>query len=1453
MHAGFHPVVADWFARHFASPTPAQAQAWPAVRDGRHTLVAAPTGSGKTLAAFLCAIDELVHESVAGTLEDVTSVVYISPLKALSNDIDRNLNGPLNEIQAVLEHDRTLYTPIRTAVRTGDTPQTARAAMRRRPPHILVTTPESLYILLTSDSGRAMLGHVRTVIVDEIHALAGNKRGAHLSLSLERLEALNEKPPLRIGLSATQQPIDEIARFLVGTNAVDEANIARCAIVDEGHVRDRDLALELPSIPLEAVLSGDAAAENYDRIAELIGQHRTTLVFVNTRRLAERVARALSERVGEEFVTSHHGSMSKERRHAAEQRLKNGDLRALVATASLELGIDIGEIDLVCQIGSTRSLSMFLQRVGRSGHTVGAVAKGRLFPQTRDQLVECAALLDMTRRGELDRVAICDAPLDVLAQQIVAEVSANEWSLEALFGLCTRAYGFRNLTRSKFDEVVRMLAEGYSFARGQRGAYLHLDVINGVVRGRRGARLTAVTCGGAIPDNADYDVIAEPGGQFVGTVNEDFAIESLPGNIFQLGNTSWRVLKVDPAALRVADAAGEPPNMPFWLGEAPARTAEMSAAVSRVRATFAAKADAAAAAPRAVIMPWLREEIGLGRDASEQLYDYLMSGYRALGAMPSQDTLVMERFFDESGGMQLVIHSPFGSAVNRAWGLALRKRFCRTFNFELQAAAIEDAIVISLGAVHSFPLEEVWRYLHPDTVRDVLTQAVLDVPMFNVRWRWAANISLALPRFRSGKKVPPRLQRMNAEDLAALLFPDQLACAENLQGRREIPDHPLVEQTLKDCLTEAMDIAALEHILRDVLAGEKRLVQRDVTEPSPFAHEILNANPYAFLDDAPLEERRTAAVQSRRWLDPDTAGDLGELDAAAIERVRDELAAVPTNADELHEALMLMGAMTEPEGLRFDERSRAWFGELAAGNRAVAVVGDGVSAPRLWLAVERYALLQALWPGASAAPDINEQALAILGPAPGRDEAVVMLVRARLDCSGPETSQHLAATLGLCESDVLAALRTLENRGIVFHGRYTPGCGGEQWCDRRVLARIHHYTMRRLRAEIEAVPAAVYLRFLFDWQRVAANATVEGPAATLAVITQLAGFEAGAAAWESEILPARVRDYGGEYLDNLHTTGQAVWLRLKGKRTASGRAGGPLKSTPIAIVPRADLLDWLSMVSLVPEEAESALSATARHVAGVLEARGAAFFDDLVERCGVLKSQCEQAIGELAAAGYITADSFAALRVLITPPSRRRPLNGARRRGVRVVGLDTAGRWDVVPRTRANADAAADSDSEEIDCVVRTLLERYGVVFKRVVERETALPPWRYILWALRRLEARGEVRGGRFVAGYSGEQFALPEALEALRKMRKTPPQPDVVVVNATDPLNLVGILTPGLRIPSNTANRIAYVGGEAVAVRLGEEIRLLQACSSEIECRVRTALIGQRGAQRARRRLRR
>ncbi|MCC2665474.1 MAG: box helicase domain protein, partial [Geminicoccaceae bacterium] len=854
-----------------------------AIQAGRHTLIAAPTGSGKTLAAFLAAIDALLRQGLAGGLRDETQVVYVSPLKALSNDIQRNLEAPLAGIRAALRAQGLPEVEIRTWVRTGDTPPAERGRMARTPPHIVVTTPESLYILLGSESGRRMLKTTRTVIVDEIHALAPNKRGAHLALSLERLAALAGERLLRIGLSATQKPIEATARFLVGAG-IDGAPGADCTIIDTGHGRARDLALEVPSSPLEAVMSGEVWQEVYARLTELIEAHRTTLVFVNTRRLAERVTRHLSERLDERQVAAHHGSLAREQRLEAEQRLKRGELRALVATASLELGIDIGDADLVCQIGSPRSIASFLQRVGRSGHAVDGLPKGRLFPLSRDELVECAALLASVGRGELDRLRIPEQPLDVLAQQIVAEVAAREWQEDELYALLRRAWPYRALARADFAALLAMLAEGFSTRRGRRGALLHHDAVNHALRGRRGARLTALTNAGTIPDNAEYRVVMEPQDQLIGTVNEDFAVESMAGDVFQLGNASYRVLRVERGTVRVEDAHGAAPNIPFWLGEAPGRSDELSASVARLRAEIAARLTADPAGRSA--LRWLIDEVGIDEPAAAQLVEYLAAAHAALGCLPTQDRVVLERFFDAVGGIQLVIHSPFGSRINRAWGLALRKRFCRKFNFELQAAATEDNIVLSLITAHSFELAEVARYLHSTSVRPLLVQALLDAPMFVARWRWVAGVALALPRFRGGRKVAPQLARMDAEDLVAAIFPDQLACAENLAGEREVPDHPLVRQTITDCLGEAMDIEGLERLLARLEAGAIEVVARDLTEPSPLALEVLSARPYAYLDDAPLEERRTQAVMARRWLAPEEASALGRLDPEAIARVR---------------------------------------------------------------------------------------------------------------------------------------------------------------------------------------------------------------------------------------------------------------------------------------------------------------------------------------------------------------------------------------------------------------------------------------------------------------------------------------------------------------------------------------------------------------------------------------
>ncbi|MES1241812.1 MAG: DEAD/DEAH box helicase [Acidobacteriota bacterium] len=1414
----FHPAVSSWFERRFGAPTEPQARAWPEIHAGRHTLIAAPTGSGKTLAAFLAALDDLVRLGLLGGLKDgladETRVVYVSPLKALSNDVEKNLEEPLAGIRAELAAQGLPDVEIRTAVRTGDTPLKDRAAMTKKPPHILVTTPESLYILLTSEGGRNMLRTVRTVIVDEIHAVADDKRGSHLALSLERLEALCGRSLTRIGLSATQKPIEQVARFLVGSANVAPDGVPKCVIVNAGHGRRMELGIEVPGSPLEAVMSHEVWAEVYDRLAGLAREHRTTLIFANTRRLAERVTKHLADRLGEDRVAAHHGSLSKEQRLDSEHRLKTGQLSALVATASLELGIDIGSVDLVCQLGSPRSIATLLQRVGRSGHHLGGLPKGRIFPLTRDELVECAALTEAARRGELDHLIIPERPLDILAQQIVAASAVEEWSEDDLFALVRRAWPYRDLSREDFDEIVEMLASGFATRRGRRGAYLHHDAVNGRLRGRRGAMLTAITSGGAIPDVADYQVVLQPSGTMIGTLNEDFAVESHAGDIFQLGNASWRVIKIEAGRVLVEDAKGQPPTIPFWLGEAPARTEELSEAVSRLRSDVAAKL---AEGGMGKALDWLTEELGLPFEAARQIVDYLAAGRAALGAMPTQETLVAERFFDEAGDMHMVVHAPFGSRLNRAWGLALRKRFCRMFNFELQAAATENAILLSLGPTHSFPLEDAFRFLNSGTVRDVLTQAVLDAPLFGVRWRWNAGRALAIPRSRGGKRVPPTLLRQQAEDLIAVVFPDQLACLENIVGEREVPEHPLVEQTLRDCLEEAMDIEALERLLGRMERGEIALVARDLTEPSPFAHEILNAQVYSFLDDAPLEERRTQAVITRRWLDPETASDLGALDASAIERVRDEAWPEAFDPDELHDVLMTLGWVTEEEGRR--SGWEPFFRRLLEAKRATAV-ND------LWVAAERWPQVRAVHPESQPSPAVTlPERLASREWA--SEEAMVELLRNRLEGIGPTTTEALARSFGVKTGVMDLALAALEGQGFVLRGRFTPHpqkTNQEEWCERRLLARIHRYTLDRLRREIEPVAQMDFLRFLLAWQRVEPDERMEGPESVQAILEQLEGFEAAASGWEGEILPSRMKEYDPVWLDALCLAGRWVWGRTAVPVNNGARKSGPVRATPISLLARPNLSLWRE-VAPRPNPDELELTAGARAVQDYLKDRGASFFGEIAEGTGLLHTQVEPALSELVAWGLVTSDSFTGLRALLVPAHLRPPVDrsGGRRRGsMAVFGMENAGRWSLT-RSGAPGSHASDTSPEAVEQVVRSLLRRYGVVFRRLLERETLLPPWRDVLRVLRRLEARGEIRGGRFVDGFSGEQYALPEAVGRLRAIRKQPKKGNLVSVSAVDPLNLIGIAVPGERLAALSGNRLLYRDGEAIAVQEGKEIRFL------------------------------
>jgi ATP-dependent Lhr-like helicase len=1423
----FHPAVNTWFSRTFPAPTPAQSAAWPTIRARRDTLVAAPTGSGKTLTAFLAALDDLVVRGLApGGLPDETAVVYVSPLKALSNDIRLNLDAPLAGIRAELA---TLGLPdvdIRTAVRTGDTPQRERQQSLRRPPHILVTTPESLYVLLGSASGRKMLATVRSVIVDEIHAIAASKRGSHLALSLERLQALCMEAggarPVRIGLSATQKPIDEVARFLVGAGATNDG-VADCAIVDIGYAKQRDLALELPPTPLAAVMSNEQWTQVYARVAELVWLHKTTLVFVNTRRMAERAARHLGDILGKDAVAAHHGSLSKETRLAAEQRLKRGELKVLVATASLELGLDIGDVDLVCQLGSPRSIATFLQRAGRSGHAVGGVPKARLFPQSRDELVECAALLDCIRRGELDALRVLPAPLDVLAQQIVAETACREWHEDDLFALVRRAWPYAQLTHARFMEVVRMVSDGFTTRQGQRAGYVHRDAVNHLLRERKGARMTALTSGGTIPETGDYTVMLEPQADKIGTVNEDFAVESMAGDVFQLGNTSYRILKIESGRVRVEDAQGTAPNIPFWLGEAPGRTDELSFGVSRLREEVGV---VLALSGRDGAMGLLTTTMGLAEEAARQIVEHLAHAAAVLGTLPTQHTIVLERFFDASGGMQLVIHSPYGSRLNRAWGLALRKRFCRTFNFELQAAATEDAIVLSLSTSHSFPLDEVARYLHSNSALDVLVQALLDAPLFGVRWRWNATTALALPRFSGGRKVAPQLQRMRSEDLLAAVFPDQVACLENIVGEREVPEHPLVAQTMDDCLHDAMDADGWLALLRRMESGQVRVLARDLPGPSPLAMEALNARPYAFLDDAPLEERRTQAVQNRRYIDPESADDVGQLDAEAIANVRDEAWPQPCNADEMHEALGMLGAVSDDEVAAAADWKK-WLTALAKAGRATRLLldGKGRSARGLWVAAERLPLLQAIAPDAPMQPAITAPADAERPDE--RNAALRELLRSRLGGLGPVTVAQLAAPLCLPVADADAALLALQAEGSVLQGRFTPGTEYVEWCERHLLARIHRYTLKRLRREIEPVEPRDFVRFLFEWQHVGAASRVSGPEALSGVLSQLEGYEAPAPLWEAEVLPARVTDYAGAWLDDLCTAGRVLWTRLRPNATATeGRKGAgslSLHATPVVLLPRRSAALWTALAPAPVDEDN--LGSRASRVAEHLKQHGACFFDEIAGGTRLLPVEIEEALTELVAKGRVRCDSYAGLRALLVPASKRASADTRRRRRVPLFGIEDAGRWTLV-RPPSASESANPGSAEAIEQVVHVLLRRYGVICWRLLEREAAwLPPWRDLVRVCRRLEARGEIRGGRFIAGVSGEQFALPEAVASMRRVRREPHDGAFIALAASDPANLLGTIVNGPKVPRVAGSRVLWRDGVPIATSIGGEIAMLEA----------------------------
>ena len=1420
----FHPVVQQWFNQNFNDPSEIQSLAWPEILNRRNVLLSAPTGSGKTLAAFMAVLNDLFERRLDGTLEDRTQVVYVSPLKALSNDIHRNLQVPLKGIKALLEQNGYPDADVRAMVRTGDTPGSERAKMVRTPPHILVTTPESLYLLLTSNGGREMLSDAGTLIVDEIHAVAGNKRGAHLSISMERLARLSRNPLHRIGISATQKPIERMAHFLTG-------GAEPCEILNIGHRRELELDIELPESPLTAVMANEVWEEIHQSLERTITEHQTTLIFVPTRSMAERLSHHLSDRLGPEVVSAHHGSMSREKRLDAETRLKAGALSALVATGSLELGIDVGSIDLVVQIGSPKAIATLLQRVGRSGHTLEGTPSGKLYPLTKDELVEAVALLDSVRRGELDNLPFPEKPLDVLAQQIVAEVASEDSTSEALYDLVRKSSIYRNLSIEEFNGVVQMLVEGFTFRRGTRRSYLHFNPVTRTLRAKKGARLNAIVSGGTIPDQFDYDVRLEPSGVQIGSVHEDFAVESLPGDIFQLGTASWRILKVETGKVRVEDADGLPPTMPFWIGEAPGRSAELSTSVSRVREEVAArinldelddngsgewKTDAAA---------WLTDEVGASAEAADQVVTYLAATKASLDLVPSQKHIVLERFFDEVGDQHLVIHSVFGNRLNRAWGLALRKRFCRKFNFELQAAANEESLVLSLGPTHSFPLEEVVGYLNDRTVREVLVQALLDAPMFQARWRWNACTALAVLRRRGGERVPPQIQRSDAEDLLALIFPDQLACLENIPGDREVPDHPLVYQTVHDCLHEAMDVDALESLLQRIHTGEIEVSARDLREPSPMSESILNARPYAFLDDAPLEERRVQAVRTRRRLEPADARKLGKLEQGAIDAVKEEAWPAVTDADELYDVLVMHGFLTDAEITESGDGTwRPLLASLVESGQTVPV--DPRDGPKLWIAVERIPQFEVLYGEAvgRCATAVLDSFRAFSSEDPG--QVLTDVVRGRIELLGPTTASGIARDMGLSRPRIDQALHALESEGFAIRGHFSPDLPSNaetEWCERRLLARIHRYTLEKLRRAIKPISSSDYVRFLLRWHSLTEGTRKEGPEALKEVLDQLDGFSCPAIAWESDVLPSRIKDYDHLWLDTCCLSGKTMWGRYL--RTQSVRAGNtPIRTTPITLVNRTTFAAWPFRPA---ESGAPVLTPSAQTVLECLKTGGALFYHDILARSKMLRSEIESAIAELVAAGLLTCDSFAGLRALLIPEKFK--VRSRRNRGP-VFGMEQAGRWSLIEPDF--------EDQADIEQCARILLKRYGVVFRRVLARENGIPPWRDLVRVLRRMEDRGEVRGGRFVERW-GEQYALPEAITVIRSLKREKRRGELVSVSACDPVNLVGVVTPGRRIPAIPGNRILFRDGEPVARYEGKSVHFEKKLDAEMAWTLEKSLI--------------
>jgi ATP-dependent helicase Lhr and Lhr-like helicase len=1502
---GFHPAVRAWFVERFGKPSPAQALGWPAIAGcdktpGHDVLLCAPTGSGKTLAAFMWAIDRLFREAERGQLGDRISVLYVSPLKALANDIRVNLEEPLTGIRAAAQRlaaggngrgkpaqDKTKrLLEVRAGLRTGDTTAGERSAMLRRPPHILVTTPESLFILLTSPRFRQSLGAVRHIIVDELHALAPNKRGAHLMVTLERLErmvrASGAPRPARIGLSATLNPIGRLAEFLAGaevdSNGARHPRPVKIVRADD-RARKMDLRVIAPGPELGALATHQHWEAMYDAVAEMVRQHRTTLVFTLSRRWAERIALNLQKRLGNDAVMAHHGSLARAERLQAEQRLKRGELRALVATSSLELGIDVGAVDLVCQIDSPKSISAAIQRIGRSGHQLDATPKGRLFALTLDDLIECGAAVRAIRQGRLDEVEIPGGCLDVAAQQIVAIAAEEDEIGEAdVMRLVRGAYNFAGLDRKTLTNLLEQLSAELP-ARIQGAApKIFYDPIGARVRARRAARLAAITSGGTIPESGNLDVVIASEGRRIGDVEEDFAQESSRGDIFTLGSTPWRVLGISRNRFLVEPAPGMAPSLPFWQTEAAGRSPALSSETSALRVEIFRRieqADGLAAAE------FLAAECAMDESAARQAVDYIRRGQGALGAIPDDHTLVVERFFDGLGGTQIVIHAPFGMRVNRGLGLAIRKRLCQSFDFEIQASAIDDAVLLALNARHSFPLESLMAMLSPRTVRRVLEQALLAAPMFEVRLRHVATRALLVMRSARGRKVPAWIQRLRAQEISAAIFPQRDACLENRPAEVELPGHFIAAETMHECLTESADIERIERLLSAIERGAMRVVTVDAIAPSVFAHRILLAWDYSFLDDGERANRRSRTVSMNRAMAEDVfrTEDLSAMLASeAVQSVEAEvsgraLSRRARDRDELcaliraHGALEITDAAERIAGdadamvSALEREGRVVRARLVAGARELLIVAQDA------------ALFRAAYPDvtverSAGAPELPIEARTEV-PEPG--EAQREIVRRAMATSGPLEVSEIAERLRMTAAAVKNHLLALEAGGVVFRGHFTPRMGRvgapqapamasppEQWCDRYNLEKIHRLTLSGLRAQIEPCADHEYAAFRLRWNHVGGAGIEADQAGVAAVLEQLSGVALAPELWERDVLPVRIPGYRPEWLDLLCLGGAVVWAAVPGDEPA-----GEIPSRITFLRRRragGGRLDGTAASAIAGEFSDE----DERKVFLALAAGGAQYLDELAERAGLAERTALAALWRLAAAGRVSNDSFAPLRLLWSAPeaatraispgaaaNRRTRQDAAIRARLR---SSVSGRWSALGGSAA-ASAATDPPSAgaisgENSAALRerdlardraeALLRRHGIVSREMLALQGEHLAWHDISFALRRMEYAGTIRRGYFVRGLSGEQYALPEALEMLAVVRGlNPAREGPVAISAADPANPYGAMLPGCGIAREPGNVLVLRAGRVVLGLAGRAMLTFEAPDVEAFSAALAALV--------------